>query len=240
MLLRCAGFRRLVAHRHEQVEHRVQLVAGDDGFGHGRKRTSIRNRDLQPKHPALPPQHRPSRKREGRRPSGGGFLPWRLSDEKKPHLVFTAKTRHTDHRRDELRNCVHVREPAEVLVRLIEAARDPLRRCYGKRLRQERFGAQDHALIRLSAPTPRRRRWRDWSPPRGALLMKAMSLCFILVVGASPAFAAKKIHHHSTARAQAPVVSPYPAPVFPAPAPIDPLYAACTDMRIAFPACPGH
>jgi hypothetical protein len=64
----------------------------------------------------------------------------------------------------------------------------------------------------------------------------ATSICLSLAVGASPAFAAKKIHHHSTARAQAPFVS---APVYPAPAPIDPLYAACSDMRIGFPACPG-
>jgi hypothetical protein len=72
--------------------------------------------------------------------------------------------------------------------------------------------------------------------------MKTMltSICLSLAVGASPAFAAKKIRHHSTAQAQAPVVSPYPASVYPAPAPIDPLYAACSDMRITFPACPGH
>jgi hypothetical protein len=68
----------------------------------------------------------------------------------------------------------------------------------------------------------------------------ATSISLLLAVGASPAFAAKKIRHHSTARAQAPFVSPYPAPVYPAPAPIDPLYAACSDMRIAFPACPGN
>jgi hypothetical protein len=68
----------------------------------------------------------------------------------------------------------------------------------------------------------------------------ATSICLSLAIGASPAFAAKKIRHNSTARAQAPVVPPYPAPVFPALAPIDPLYAACSDMRITFPACPGH
>jgi hypothetical protein len=68
----------------------------------------------------------------------------------------------------------------------------------------------------------------------------ATSICLSLAVGASPALAAKTIRHHSTARAQAPFVSPYPAPVYPAPAPIDPLYAACGNMRIAFPACPGH
>jgi hypothetical protein len=66
------------------------------------------------------------------------------------------------------------------------------------------------------------------------------SICLSLALGASAAFAAKKIRHHSTAWAQAPVVAPYPAPVYPAPAPIDPLYAACNDMRITFPACPGH
>jgi hypothetical protein len=66
------------------------------------------------------------------------------------------------------------------------------------------------------------------------------SICLTLAVGASAAFAAKTIRRHSTARAQAPVVSSYPAPVYPAPAPIDPLYAACDDMRITFPACPGH
>jgi hypothetical protein len=66
------------------------------------------------------------------------------------------------------------------------------------------------------------------------------SICLSLAVGAPAAFATKKILHHSTARAQAPVVSPYPAPVYPAPVPIDPLYAACNDVRIAFPSCPGH
>jgi hypothetical protein len=66
----------------------------------------------------------------------------------------------------------------------------------------------------------------------------ATSICLSLAVGASPALAAKTIHHYSTARAEAPFVSPCPAPVYPAPA--DPLYAACGNMRIAFPACPGH
>lgn len=66
------------------------------------------------------------------------------------------------------------------------------------------------------------------------------SICLSLAVSASAAFAAKNIRHHSTARAQAPVVSPYPAPVYALPPPIDPLYAACNDMRITFPACPGH
>jgi hypothetical protein len=65
-------------------------------------------------------------------------------------------------------------------------------------------------------------------------------ICLSLAVGASPAFAANRIGHHSTARGQAPMVSPYPAPVYPVPSPIDPLYAACSDMRITFPACPGH
>jgi hypothetical protein len=66
-----------------------------------------------------------------------------------------------------------------------------------------------------------------------------MSFCFSLAiaVGASPSFAATKTHHHPAARAQAPVVQSYRAPI---PAPIDPLYAACRDMTIAFPACPGH
>jgi hypothetical protein len=86
--------------------------------------------------------------------------------------------------------------------------------------------------------------------------MKTLTLiCFALLIGAHPAFAAKKHHHYSTARAQAapvavypaptaraqaPFVSRYPAPVYPAPAPIDPLYASCSDMRITFPACPDH
>jgi hypothetical protein len=66
------------------------------------------------------------------------------------------------------------------------------------------------------------------------------SICLSLAVGTSAAFADKKIGHHSTARAQAPVVSPYPAPVYPTLAPVDPLYAACGDMHIASAACPGH
>jgi hypothetical protein len=66
----------------------------------------------------------------------------------------------------------------------------------------------------------------------------ATSFCLSLAIGASPAFAAKKIRYLSTARAQA--FFPYPASVYPAPVPIDPLYAACGDMRITFPACPGH
>jgi hypothetical protein len=68
--------------------------------------------------------------------------------------------------------------------------------------------------------------------------MKSMLtwFCFslALVVGLSPAFAAKKVRH-SAARAQAPIVVSYPAP-----APVDLLYAACRDMSITFPACPGH
>jgi hypothetical protein len=61
------------------------------------------------------------------------------------------------------------------------------------------------------------------------------SFCFLLalVVGLSPAFAAKKVRH-SAARAQAPIASD------PAPARVDLLYAACRDMSITFPACPGH
>jgi hypothetical protein len=68
----------------------------------------------------------------------------------------------------------------------------------------------------------------------------ATSIYLSLAIGTSPAFAATKTRHLSTARAQAAFVSPYPAPFYPAPAPIDPLYAACGDMRITFPACPGH
>ena len=68
----------------------------------------------------------------------------------------------------------------------------------------------------------------------------ATSICLSLAIGASAAFAAKKVRYLSTARAQAPFVSPYPAQFYPTPAPIDPLYAACSDMRITFPACPGH
>jgi hypothetical protein len=87
-------------------------------------------------------------------------------------------------------------------------------------------------------------------------MLTSLCLWFAFAVAASSAFAGECAHWFSwpcgitpatpvavfayankvpRARAQAPVVSPSPAP-----AQIDPLYAACSDMRIAFPACPGH
>jgi hypothetical protein len=68
--------------------------------------------------------------------------------------------------------------------------------------------------------------------------MKAMLTSFFaLVVIASPSFAAKK--HHS-ARAQAPVVEPYPVSIAPiAPRPVDEVWGACGHMSSAF-SCPGN
>jgi hypothetical protein len=75
--------------------------------------------------------------------------------------------------------------------------------------------------------------------------MKAMltSLCLslALAVGASSAFAAKKVRdHQSAARAQAPVVEPYSVPIAPIPPrPVDEVWGTCGHMGGAF-SCPGN
>jgi hypothetical protein len=68
-----------------------------------------------------------------------------------------------------------------------------------------------------------------------------LTLICSIAVGAHPAFAANKHHRYSTARAQAAAVTVYPAPISPiAPYPLDPLYAGCSNVAVAFPACPGY
>jgi hypothetical protein len=72
-------------------------------------------------------------------------------------------------------------------------------------------------------------------------MLTSLCLSIALAVGASSAFAAKKVRHHqSAARAQAPIVEPYSNAIAPIPPrPVDEVWGACGHMDGVF-SCPGN